>query len=183
MNQKIIPLFVGCAFLFGCSSAPAASTPAAAPNATSVAPSQAAIAPNPNANIVGAFSKTDPQLAPPGVKGDAARGEKLFTQKGIECDGCHDVTKTFPGGDFGPNQGNVSVVAQSMLKSPEYKGKAKTLDEYLRESILAPNVFLVPGDDYHEKDGTSAMKQTFAQTLTPQQVEDLIAYLLSLKVQ
>ena len=76
---------------------------------------------------------------------------------------------------------NIAIVAESVLKSPDYKGKAKTVAEYFRESILAPNVFIVPGDDYREKDGTSGMTQDFAKTLTPQQVEDLIAYLLTLK--
>jgi len=176
-------------FVMSCSSAPAAPAPTTASVATSAAPAASATnapatsAPAANANTPGAFSKTDPQLAPAGIKGDAANGAKLFTAKKIECDGCHDGTKSFPGGDFGPNQANVSVVAQSILKSADYKGKAKTVEEYIRESILAPNIFIVPGDDYHEKDGTSAMKQDFAQTLTPQQVEDLVAYLLSLKPQ
>lgn len=188
LNPRIIFILALSVFVMSCSSAPA-SAPTSAPVATSAAPAPtvanapATTAPAANANTPGAFSKTDPQLAPPGIKGDAASGAKLFTAKKIECDGCHDVTKNFPGGDFGPNQANVSVVAQSILKSADYKGKAKTVEEYIRESILAPNVFIVPGDEYHEKDGTSAMKQDFAQTLTPQQVEDLVAYLISLKPQ
>lgn len=187
LKTRIVFILALSLLVMSCSSAPAAPASTSAPSATNAAPAssaspaQPAIAPNPNANVVGAFSSTDPQLAPPGIKGDAANGAILFTQKKIECDGCHDVTHNYPGGDFGPNQANVSAIAQSVLKNPDYKGKAKTVEEYLRESILAPNVYLVPGDDYREKDGTSAMKQDFAQTLTPQQVEDLIAYLMSLQ--
>ena len=186
-NLRIIFILALSMFVMSCSSAPAAPTSAsvataAAPAAT-VPVAQPTSAPAANANTPGAFSKTDPQLAPVGIKGDAASGAKLFTAKKIECDGCHDPTKNFPGGDFGPNMANVATVAQSMLKSSDYKGKAKTVEEYIRESILSPNTFLVPGDEYREKDGTSAMTQDFAQTLTPQQVEDLIVYLLSLKPQ
>lgn len=182
LRTRIAAILAVSLFLISCSSS---TTVPAAPNAPappSGAPQQTNVPPNPNANVVGAFSKTDPQLTPVGIQGDAGRGEKLFGQKGIECDGCHDVTKSFPGGDFGPNQGNVSIIAQGVLKSPDYKGKAKTVAEYIRESILAPNVYILPGDDYHEKDGSSAMKLTFSETLTPQQVEDLIAYLMSLNV-
>jgi hypothetical protein len=43
-------------------------------------------------------------------------------------------------------------------------------------------VYIVPGETaYVNKDGTSAMDQTFAQLLTPEQLQDLIAYLLTLK--
>ena len=172
------------AWLIGCVSAPAAPVSTSSPATITAAPAAPTAVPTAsNANTPGSFSKTDPQMAPAGIKGDAANGAKLFTQKKIECDGCHDPTKNFPGGDFGPNMANLSTVAQSILKNPDYKGKAKTVEEYLRESILAPNIFIVPGDDYKEKDGTSAMNQKFAQELTPQQVEDLIAYLLSLKPQ
>jgi hypothetical protein len=184
--KTLLPIAILAACLIGCSSTSTSPTLATAPSATAGAQGANAVTqptsipPNPNADTVGAFPQTDPQIAPAGITGDAKRGAALFTQKGIECDGCHDVTHNYPGGDFGPNQANVASIAASVLKNPDYKGKAKTVDQYLRESILVPNIYLVPGDDYKEKDGSSAMKQDFAQKLTPQQVEDLIAYLMSL---
>ena len=121
-------------------------------------------------------------LAPqPGITGDAANGKKTFSQLKIECDSCHDVSKPFPGGEYAPNLSNIAMEAERVIKLPNYTGKAKTAAEYIRESILTPNVYLVPGDNYRDKDGTSAMEQRFATILTAQQLEDLVAYLLTLK--
>ena len=153
-----------------------------APTAVSPANQSANAPANPSANVPGAFSKTDPQLAPTGIKGDPANGAKLFSQT-VGCSGCHDVTKNYPGGEVAPNLANIATISESIIKSPDYKGKAKTVAEYIRESILAPNTYIVPGDEYHRSDGLSVMVQDFAERLTPQQVEDLVAYVLSLKPQ
>lgn len=127
-----------------------------------------------------------PTAAPPSasatLKGDAANGKKLFAMKKTDCLTCHDETVPFPGGDFGPNLGNVATNAEQILKSQGYTGKAKTVEEYLRESIVDPNAYIVPGDDYRDpKDGLSGMNRDYAKKLTPQEIEDLVAYLMTLK--
>ncbi len=121
--------------------------------------------------------------APAGrLKGDAANGAKLFATKKTDCLTCHDETKPFPGGDFGPNLGNIATNAGEIIKSQAYTGKAKTVEEYLRESITDPNAYIVPGDDFRDpKDGLSGMNRDYATKLTPQEIEDLVAYLLTLK--
>ncbi len=136
----------------------------------------------PVAPVAGRQPTAAPPAASATLKGDAANGKKLFGVKKTDCLTCHDDAVPFPGGDFGPNLGNIATNAAQIIKSPAYTGKAKTVEEYLRESLLDPNAYIVPGDDYRDpKDGLSGMNRDYAQKLTPQEIEDLIAYLLTLK--
>ena len=50
----------------------------------------------------------------------------------------------------------------------------------MHESILEPSVHVVPGAMY-SANGVSFMPNTYGQTLKPEQVDQLAAYLLSLK--
>jgi nitric oxide reductase subunit C len=54
---------------------------------------------------------------------------------------------------------------------------------YLRYSMLNPNEFLVPNtaDHVFSVAGQSLMFQDYAKELTAEQVDDLIAYLLTLR--
>jgi cytochrome c len=99
------------------------------------------------------------------TRGDPARGRAVFTGVGT-CNSCHDVS------------------AGIKIVGPSLKGIANTAgrriagvpaEAYLRESILQPNKFVVPGFP------SGIMPQAFAQTLNPQQINDVIAYLLTLK--
>ena len=110
-------------------------------------------------------------------KGDAARGGRLFGT--LPCVSCHDVTKPWPGGDICPNLGNIATEAARIVRSREYRGKAKTAAEYIRESIVNPNAYIVPGASYRTADGQSVMPKDFGATLTGAQIDDLVAYLLT----
>jgi nitric oxide reductase subunit C len=112
-------------------------------------------------------------------KGDPSTGAKLFAQ--LPCSACHDVTHPYPGGQVAPNLGNIATEAARIVKSPAYRGQATDAAAYLRESIVDPNAYIVPGEVYHNREGKSAMEQDFAQKLTPQQIDDLVAYLMSLQ--
>jgi hypothetical protein len=62
----------------------------------------------------------------------------------------------------------------------------QTPAEYLRNSILHPNDYLVPdstipGKGLYAIVGTSVMYQLYADVLTPDQVNDLVAYLLTIR--
>jgi mono/diheme cytochrome c family protein len=115
--------------------------------------------------------------AQPAGQGDAARGAKLFAER--PCVSCHDVTRPWPGGDICPNLGNIATEAARIVRSREYHGKARTPAEYIRESIVDPNVYIVPGASYRTADGQSVMPKDFGTTLSPAEIDDLVAYLLT----
>jgi len=48
-------------------------------------------------------------------------------------------------------------------------------EEYIRQSILQPNAYVVPGFP------SGVMPPDFSEILTPEQIDDLVAFLLTLK--
>jgi nitric oxide reductase subunit C len=111
--------------------------------------------------------------------GDAGRGAKLFAT--LPCASCHDISQPWPGGAVCPNLGNIATEAARIVRRRDYRGRAKDAAGYIRESIVDPNAYLVPGSNYRQADGQSVMPKDFAQTLTPAQLDDLVAYLLTLR--
>ena len=118
-------------------------------------------------------------LAQPSRKaaGDATRGQQLFARS--VCVSCHDITKPWPGGDVCPNLGNIATEAARIVKLREYRGKAKDAAGYIRESIVDPNAYLVPGANYRTAEGKSVMPQDIAKAFKPSELDDLVAYLLT----
>jgi len=111
--------------------------------------------------------------------GDASRGKELFGK--LPCASCHDVTRPWPGGDVCPNLGNIATEAARIVRLPQYRGKAKDAAGYIRESILDPNAYIVPGQNYRTPDGQSVMPKDFAQTLKAKDLNDVVAFLLTRK--
>jgi nitric oxide reductase subunit C len=107
-----------------------------------------------------------------------ALGERLFRSATPACNACHSVS---PGVNMaGPSLAGVGDRAVKAIASPDYKGKAKDAQAYVREAILEPSTHLVPGAMY-SAEGVSFMPNTYGQSLKPEQVDQLAAYLLSLK--
>lgn len=97
--------------------------------------------------------------------GDPTRGQALFQGAGA-CSACHDVAN------------GVTIVGPSLKGVASRAGSrepGKSAADYLHESIVSPNAFIVPGFQ------PNIMPQTFTQTLSTQQINDLVAYLLTLK--
>jgi nitric oxide reductase subunit C len=111
--------------------------------------------------------------------GDADRGAKLYAT--LPCASCHDITRPWPGGDVCPNLGNIATEAARIVRLPDYKGRARDAAGYIRESILEPNAYLVPGPSYRQADGQSVMPKDLGKMLTPAQLDDLVAFLLTLR--
>ena len=163
-SRAVIPLLLFALLLAAGGCGPAATPPAATALPTGAATTSAL--------------PTSAPAAAPGV-GNAANGKQLFAS--LPCSSCHDVTKPYPGGDICPNLGNVATMAAEIVKSPDYHGKATDAAGYIHESIVDPNAYIVPGAKYRNPDGSSVMPKDFSKTLTPSQIDDLVAYLMTLR--
>ncbi len=107
-----------------------------------------------------------------------AQGEALFRSVTPACTACHSIA---PGANMaGPTLAGIGARAKQVVGSPDYKGKAKDIESYIRESIVAPSAHLVPGPMY-SAGGTSFMPNTYGKDLKPEQIDQLVAYLATLQ--
>jgi cytochrome c len=115
------------------------------------------------------------------VPGNAAAGEVLFAQ-GVAgnadipaCSTCHNLV----------DDGTVKVGANmtGIANRAGSRVQGKDAYTYLHESIVNPNAFLVPneGGKVYSAGGISLMYQEYGTKLTEGQVDDLVAYLLTLR--
>lgn len=138
---------------------------------------------------------TDAGSAPPAQPGDAATlppgarpveagdnpislGQSLFRASPPGCFACHSAA---PGVNLaGPSLAGLSTRAEQLIGSKDYKGNAKDVTAYIRESIVAPSAYVVPGAMYSSS-GQSFMPHTYGKDLTPEQIDQMVAYLATLK--
>jgi nitric oxide reductase subunit C len=107
-----------------------------------------------------------------------ALGEAAFRSVAPACNACHSIA---PGVNLaGPSLAGVGARAEQIVNSPEYRGETTDAKGYLRESIANPNAHIVPGPMY-SANGQSFMPATYANDLTPEQIDHIAAYLLSLR--
>ena len=92
----------------------------------------------------------------------ATTGEQIFTAAG--CAGCHTFSPAGSNGTIGPDLNDLKAAATKYAKG-------KTPEEYVRESIVKPDAFLVPGFG-------NAMP-SFEGRLTDKQIQALVDYLLN----
>ena len=105
-------------------------------------------------------------------------GRVLFSAIPPGCAACHSVA---PGVNIvGPTLAGIASIAASRVKGADYHGEAKDAAGYIRESIVNPNAHVLPGPTY-SAGGRSLMPPDYAQTMKPEQVDRIVAYLLSLK--
>ena len=107
-----------------------------------------------------------------------AVGEALFRQTPPGCFACHS---TAPGVNLaGPSLAGIATTAAKRVAHPAYKGTATDAAGYIRESIEHPHAYLVEGQMYSSA-GRSFMPDNFEKTLTAEQIEQLVAYLSTLR--
>ncbi len=61
------------------------------------------------------------------------------------CGVCHTLDAAETKGPFGPTHNGIGTIAAERIADPGYTGKATTAEEYIRESIVDPAVYIVPG--------------------------------------
>lgn len=106
------------------------------------------------------------------------QGQALFRASPPGCFACHSVA---PGVNMaGPTLAGLASRAQQIISSPDYKGKAKDVETYIRESIVAPNAYLVPGPTY-SANGQSFMPTNYAEALKADQLDQLVTYLATFR--
>jgi len=107
-----------------------------------------------------------------------ALGEALFRRTPPGCFSCHS---TQPGVQVvGPSLAGIGARAGEVLRSSAYDGSAKSTDDYIRESILHPSAYVVPGPTFGAA-GQSIMPAIYQDMLTPEDIDHLVAYLRTLK--
>jgi nitric oxide reductase subunit C len=100
-------------------------------------------------------------------EGDVSAGKTVFEQTAAPaCNTCHSLEA---GVDLvGPSLANIGAEAGSRVSG-------QSAEEYLRESVVSPNAHIVEGF------GSNLMPQNYGTQLSEQQIDDLVAYMLSLK--
>jgi mono/diheme cytochrome c family protein len=61
------------------------------------------------------------------------------------CGICHQLSSAGTGGLFGPTHDGMGLIAEQRVHDATYSGSATTAEEYIRESIVSPQVYVVPG--------------------------------------
>lgn len=118
------------------------------------------------------------EVAAAGPTGDAANGQVIFgTQYTLPdgsawaCSSCHSITPD-EARLIGPGLWNIALRAESRVPG-------QSAADYLHASIVHPQDFIAP-----VRDGEPAwalnMPMGFGDVLTPQEVDDLVAYLFTL---
>lgn len=127
----------------------------------------------------GAGVATDPSVRPVDSGSDPrALGEKVFNQAVPSCNACHS---TAPGVTMaGPSMAGLVGRAEEIIASDDYSGDATDVEGYIRESIVSPSAHLIPGSMF-SAEGVSFMPTTYPESLTEEQIDQLVAYLTSLR--
>jgi len=95
----------------------------------------------------------------------------------LGCPLCH----TIPGiegavGELGPKL-HEKINAPNRIKDPNYKGKAKTGRDYVKESILNPNAYIVFNEEAGEPFPEGVMPQDFANKLSVNALDKLVDFI------
>lgn len=122
--------------------------------------------------------ETTPEAAAGGdveITGNAENGQVVFTtmhNTGAAtwaCATCHSITPDGLRG-IGPGLWNIPLHAETRVEG-------QSAYDYIHESIVDPNAFIAPGDPPYP---ANLMPQNWEEVLTPEELNDLIAYLYTL---
>ena len=127
-------------------------------------------APSPQGIVLGA--------APEAASSDpVALGEALFKRTPPGCFSCHSLQQGVV--LVGPSLAGLQARTASLLGSAAYTGAAKTPEEYIRESIVNPHAYIVPGPTFSA--GGRSIMPPFDTVLKPEEIDQLVAYLVTIR--
>ncbi len=107
--------------------------------------------------------------------GNAQDGASLAQSAEAGCSACHELAPVGPAWATEGDQPGIGQRAEDRIKQPDYNGEAATAEQYLLESIVRADAYVVEGY------AAGLMPPDFGDRLSAQQVADLIAYMLSLR--
>jgi nitric oxide reductase subunit C len=123
-----------------------------------------------------------PTPEPVAPKAVLDQGKTVFLNTG--CGACHAITGVSTG-LAAPGYDDLYDLAKEILTSKEYKaskGKARSIREFVLESILDPNAYVYPKCPQGPcQAGT--MPQNYKDMIRPEDMDALMSYLMSLRKQ
>ncbi len=109
-----------------------------------------------------------------------AQGEALFRGPDFACAACHSTQAGVT--LAGPTLAGIGSRDAERIAAPGYTGTATDAAGYIRESILHPSTYLVPGANFSTgPGGVSLMPADYAERMQPPQIDQLVAYLSTLR--
>lgn len=106
--------------------------------------------------------------------GDPQAGQALSAGS-LGCAGCHELAAVGPPWAPAGEVAGIGERADTRFTQEGYPGQATSAEQYLIESVVLPNVYIVAGYE------ANVMPANYGQRLTAQQLADLVAYMLSLR--
>jgi nitric oxide reductase subunit C len=106
-----------------------------------------------------------------------ALGEAVFTRTPPACFSCHSIQQGVV--LVGPPMAGIATRAAAIVGSPEYQGQAQTAEEYIRESIVNPHAYLVPGETFSF--GGRSIMPAYDTILSEEEIDHLVAYLATFR--
>ncbi len=107
-------------------------------------------------------------------------GDALAAFEDYGCLGCHTHEGSGDGSLACPPLGAIASTAAERVTASDYTGNAETAEDYIRESIMEPNAYLVsaPGKVYAPAN-VSLMPVDIAGRIEPAELNNLVAWLLT----
>lgn len=106
--------------------------------------------------------------------GNADAG-KALTEGALGCAACHVLAEIGPPWAGNDTMDPLAIRAATRFQQSDYTGNASSEEQYLLESVIQPQIFIVQGFDQVQ------MPADFGDRITLQNMADLLAYMLTFK--
>ena len=124
--------------------------------------------------VTGEMMGTDMNVVLP--PGDAEAGRAL-AEGTLGCAACHILSPVGPPWAATDEQPGIAERAGVRIGQDGYLGEATTAEEYIIESVVRPNTYVVAG----YPDNPNPMPPNFGERITLQNMADLLAYMLTFR--